>query len=193
MTVLELLDELEEAVETASGVPLTGRVILEKSEITDIIKDIRNSLPDDVKQAKWLQDERDKILEDAKTEYQKLVSEAKKQAEYLVDENDITLKARKRAEDINKAADLYAKDMKMRTYDYLDRIIYNAQGKIEDVQNRYMQDLYNQLADTFAGVEKELEQNRSELRQLAIHTKNGEEWMYTASDSDEPESGGGKD
>ncbi len=42
------------------------------------------ALPDDVQQAKWIRDERDRILADAKAEYERIIREAKKQADYLV-------------------------------------------------------------------------------------------------------------
>ena len=41
------------------------------------------ALPDDVQQAKWIRDERDRILADAKAEYERIIREAKKQADYL--------------------------------------------------------------------------------------------------------------
>ena len=52
MTVLDLLDELEEIVDTAPNVPLTGKIMVESSEVLEIVDDIRKALPEDVKQAK---------------------------------------------------------------------------------------------------------------------------------------------
>ncbi len=188
MTVLELLEELEEIVNTASAVPLTGKIMVEKNEILELVNDIRQSLPDDVKQAKWLKDEQDRILDDAKSEYKKLIVEAKKQADFMVDSNDITLKAKKRAEAINKAADVYARDVKMRTFDYLDKMIYDVQEKMQNLNSQYMDAMYNQISNTFSGVEAELDKNREELKKMAVHTKDGEEWMY-----EQPSENGGQD
>ena len=58
MTVLDLLDELEDIVDTAPNVPLTGKIMVESSEVLEIVDDIRKALPEDVKQAKWLKDEK---------------------------------------------------------------------------------------------------------------------------------------
>ena len=82
MTVLDLLDELEDIMDTASNVPLTGKVMVDKEEVMELVNDIRRSLPDDMKQAKWLKDEQNRILDDAKSEYKKLIVEAKKQADF---------------------------------------------------------------------------------------------------------------
>ena len=98
--VLDLLDELEDLLEGATAVPLTNKVVLESEEIFAILKDIRLSLPDDMQQAKWIREERDRILADAKTEYERIIREAKKQADYLVETDDITKRATKLANEI---------------------------------------------------------------------------------------------
>ena len=58
MKVLELLEELEDIVDEATGLPLTGKIMLDAEEIFQIVREIRLALPDDVQQAKWIRDER---------------------------------------------------------------------------------------------------------------------------------------
>lgn len=53
MTVLELLEEIEDIVDTAPGLPLTGKIMVDANELLEIVREIRLSLPDDVQQAKW--------------------------------------------------------------------------------------------------------------------------------------------
>ena len=53
MKVLELLEELEDIVDEATGLPLTGKIMLDAEEIFQIVREIRLALPDDVQQAKW--------------------------------------------------------------------------------------------------------------------------------------------
>ncbi|MBQ1407643.1 MAG: hypothetical protein IIY88_05875 [Eubacterium sp.] len=189
MTVIELLDELEDIVDTASAVPLTGRIVVEKNEILDLVGDIKRSLPDDVKQAQWLRNEQDRILNDAKQEYEKLLLEAKKQADSMVDNHEITLKAKKQAEQVNASADDYSRQMKMRTYDYLDKMIYDMQTKMQTIQEKYFNDLYNYCDKQFEMIEEELQKNRNELKQMASRTSMGEDWVYE-NDAEEREAGG---
>ena len=121
MKVLELLEELEDIVDNATNVPLTSKIMLEAEDVFNIVREVRLALPDDVQQAKWIRDERDRILADAKTEYERIIREAKKQADYLVETDDITLRATKLAQEIREDAELHAKMLKMRTYDYVDK------------------------------------------------------------------------
>ena len=66
MTVLDLLDEIEEIVETSSAVPLTNKIMVDGNELREIVKEIRQSLPDDVQQAKWIKEQKNNI-EDRKS------------------------------------------------------------------------------------------------------------------------------
>ena len=182
MTILDLLDEIEDIVETASTVPLTNKIMVDGNELMEIVKEIRISLPDDVQQAKWVRDEKGRILSEAKEEYEKIIVEARKQADYLVDEHDITLAAQKKADDINKEAQEYSTILKLKTYDYLDKTLYDMQGKFDELNGKYLNELFNYMARTFDNMGEVLQQNRDELKEMAVRTKNGEEWLYEDKD-----------
>ena len=193
MTVLDLLDELEDIVDTAPNVPLTDKIMVESSEVLEIVDDIRKALPEDVKQAKWLKDEKERILAEAKEEYEKIIMEAKKQAGFLVDNNDITLKAKKRADSISDAADDYSRVLKMKTYDYLDKMLYDMQDKVDTLNVKYASQMYEYLEKSFEEMNSQLQQNRDELKEMAVRTKNGEDWLYDEKDKEESEGDGKSD
>lgn len=178
MNVLELLDEIEDIVETASTVPLTNKIMIDGDELLDLVKDIRTGLPDDIQQAKWIKDKKMEILAKAKEEYGKVIEEAQKQAQYLVDTHDITMKAQKKAEGIIKESEEYSKELKMKTFEYVDKVLYNVETMIDEINTKYFGQMYTSLDNSFQEVAGQLESNRSEIHQLASRTKNDEEWMY---------------
>ena len=51
MRVLELLEEIEEIVDTAAGFPLTGKIMVDSQELLEIVREIRAELPDEIQQA----------------------------------------------------------------------------------------------------------------------------------------------
>ena len=57
MDALELLDELEDIIDKGASVPFSGRCILDKDELLDVLQEIKLKLPDDLKQAKWIKEE----------------------------------------------------------------------------------------------------------------------------------------
>ena len=172
MKVLELLEELEDIVDAATKVPMMSKVMVEAEDVFSIIREIRLALPDDVQQAKWIRDERDRILADAKTEYERIIREAKKQADYLVETNEITARATKLAQEIRDDADINAKILKMKTYDYVDKILYDMQAKMDEMNMRYFGEMYSNLEKTFDQINQTLSANREEIKDLAYKMQN---------------------
>lgn len=172
MKVLELLEELEDIVDAATKVPMMSKVMVEAEDIFGIIREVRLALPDDVQQAKWIRDERDRILADAKTEYEKIIREAKKQADYLVESNEITVRATKLAQEIRQDAEIHAKLLKMKTYDYVDKMLYDMQAKMDELNMRYFGEMYSNLEKTFEQINQTLSSNRDEIKDLAYKTQN---------------------
>ncbi len=175
MTVLELLEEIEDIVDTAPGLPLTGKIMIDSNELLEIVREIRLSLPDDVQQAKWVKEEKERILTEAKAEYEKIIVEANKQADYLVDTHDITLRAQKLAEEIRAEAEEYCKLLKMRTYDYVDKMLYDMQAKMDDLNMKYFGEMFSGLEKTFEGIGNVLQNNRDEIKEMAYRTQNDED------------------
>ena len=175
MTVLELLEEIEDIVDTAPSVPLTNKIMVDAKEILEIVKEIRLSLPDDVQQAKWVKEEKERILMEAKEEYEKIIVEANKQADYLVETHAITQRAQKRGEEIRRDTEEYCKVLKMRTYDYVDNILYDTQGKIDELNMKYLGEMFANLEKSFNTIGEVLQNNREVMKEMAFRTQNGED------------------
>jgi len=172
MKVLDLLSELEDLVEDATQMPLTNKVIILPEDVYEIIKDIRLALPEDIQQAHWIREERDRILADAKVEYERIIKEGKKQADYLVETNEITKRAKKMGQDMLSEADMNSRILKMKTYDYVDKMLYDMQGKMDELNMKYFGEMYTNLEHTFQEIGETLSANREEIKQLAIRTQN---------------------
>ena len=176
MKVLELLDELDEIIELASSVPLVGKVIVNPNEITEIVKEIRMELPDEIQQAQWIKNERTRILEEAKTEYEKIIADAQEQAAKLVEQDEITLKAKARADEIMRVAKENSSVMKMSILDYTDGMLYNLQEKVDQMYATYFTDMYDDLQNTFEKINSNIASSRNEVKeQIYKAQSSGEE------------------
>jgi len=171
MKVLELLDEIEEIVDTASGFPLTGKIMVDAEEILEIVKEIRVELPDEIQQAQWIKDERQRILDEAKREYEAVLKDAQKQAEALIENDDITVNAKIRADEIMRVAEANVKQLKMSTFDYIDSILFNFQDKMDHLNAVYFSDMFNNLEKTFDNINSTLSANRNENKDMAYRTQ----------------------
>ncbi|HHU18156.1 MAG TPA: ATPase [Clostridiales bacterium] len=171
MKVLELLDEIEEIIDTSSGFPLTGKVLVDADEIREILKEIRIELPDEIQQAQWIKDEKQRILQEAKQEYEAILKDAKVQAEALIENDDITVKAKMRANEIMNVAEANVKTLKLSTFDYIDSILYNFQDKMDQLNAIYFQEMFSNLQNTFDKINSTIAENRSEIKEMIHKTQ----------------------
>ena len=152
MDALELLDELEDIIDKGAAVPFSGRCILERDELLDVLQEIKLKLPDDLKQAKWIKEERQRILQEAQAEADSIIKTAEEKIVSMVDENEITKKAIVQGNQI------------------IGKARENAQA-IHDSSYNYADNLLETVEKVVIGSMKEMEQcialvrnNRSELR-----------------------------
>ena len=171
MKVLDLLEEIVEICDTSAGVPLTNKIMVDKAELVEIVGDIRKALPDEIQQAQFIKDERERILSDAKDEYETIIKDAEQRAEVLIDQNEITMKAKQRALEIEESAAAGAKQLKMSTYDYIDKVLYDFQEKMEYLNSQYFGEMFGNLQTTFKDIDQRLSENRNEIRDLSYKTQ----------------------
>ena len=104
MDIMEIVDMMEEAIEKASAVPLTGKVMIDKGELLDYIQEIRLVYPDELKEAKWVKEERQRILSEAENRAEAIQKNAEETQMQLIDEHEITKAAYEQANELVNAA-----------------------------------------------------------------------------------------
>lgn len=123
MDALELLDELEDIIEKGAAVPFSGRCILERDELLDVLQELKLKLPEDLKQAKWIKEERQRILQEAQAEADEIIKTVEKKAVSMVDENEITKQAVIRGKQIVDTSTNEAIEIADSAYNYSDNLL----------------------------------------------------------------------
>ena len=173
--LMSLLEELEDLIVSSSKMPFSEKGIIDLDVAQKIIEDIRANLPRDIQQARWLDQERDRIISDAKKEYNRMINEAKDQVEYLVNNNNIYKDAQKRADAILREAENHANYMKYRSYEYIDQLLYDMQTDIAGVGSQYIDPMTDYFNQTLANINARVNQNRQEMKTLAERVQLGEQ------------------
>src|SRR5438093_317370 len=96
MDVLVLIDKLDDLVHNAKAVPLTDQVRIDREEIYDILDQMRATIPEEIKQARWIVKERQEMLAEAKRECDRILGEAREQAVREASQPEIVELARSR-------------------------------------------------------------------------------------------------
>ncbi len=129
MDILHLIDQLEALLNEGSHPPLVGkRVLLDEQRAWEIIDQMRVSIPEEVKKAKRINQERDRIIAQANEEGARIIELSKDEAQQLASDTEIARQAQSRATTIVERAQREADALKADADDYAVQVL----GKLEE-------------------------------------------------------------
>lgn len=133
LDLLKILNELEEYVEESTKMPFTGKVLIDDDVLMEFVDRIRSSLPEEIRQAKWITKERQKIITEAQKEAEKIVEDAKQHITKIADESEINKQAQKYAEEIVQKAQGVANEITNGANQYADDILGSLEGNLNKI------------------------------------------------------------
>jgi cell division septum initiation protein DivIVA len=136
MDVLVLIDKLDDLVHNAKAVPLTDQVRIDREEIYDILDQMRATIPEEIKQARWIVKERQEMLAEAKRETDRLLGEAREQAVREASQTEIVKIAERQAQDIVDEARRQARETRLEMEDWAELDPVDARGQPREVPER---------------------------------------------------------
>ena len=131
MDVLVLIDKLDDAIHNGKPVPLTDQVRVEREEIYDILDQMRATVPEEIKQARWIVKERQEMLAEAKREAERIIREAREQQERLINQQEVVRLAERQAEDILEEARAREREIRLGAEDYADDILNTLEVNLQ--------------------------------------------------------------
>ena len=99
------------------------------------------------------------------------MTKAQAQAEALIENDDIVIRAKQRADEIMTITEENCKNLKMQTFDYVDSILYNFQEKMEQLSAMYLGDMVGNLEKSFDAINQRLSDNRNEVKEMAYRAQ----------------------
>jgi cell division septum initiation protein DivIVA len=131
MDVLVLIDKLDDLIHNARSVPLTDSVMIDREEIYDLLDQMRSTIPEEIKQARWIVKERQEMLAEAKQESDRLLSEAQERAEKLAADTEVVRLAEKNAQQIMEDARDQERQIRLGAEDYADEVLGNLEMNLD--------------------------------------------------------------
>ncbi len=141
----ELLDRMEHNVLQARSMPFSANCIIDREEFLVLIGMLRDGLPVELKQAKWLLDQSRELLETARQQSTEIVDDAQNQVAEMIDEHEITQQARRFAQEtvaeaneeasqIREAAIQYTENRLAQVEDHLTEVLVTVRKHKKDLQ-----------------------------------------------------------
>ena len=131
MDVLVLIDKLDDLVHNAKPVPLTDQVRIDREEIYEILDQMRATIPEEIKQARWIVKERQEMLAEAKREVDRMLGEAREQAAREASQTEIVRLAEQQAQEIVEDAQRKARETRLEMEDWADGILSTLEVNLE--------------------------------------------------------------
>jgi cell division septum initiation protein DivIVA len=125
MDVHDKLDELSALLENARSMPMSASCVVNRSQVLEIVDDIRSLLPDELRYADQLLADSERVVAEGRTEAERLVSRARDESDRLVSENEVYLAAVAEAEATRREAFDEATRMRTEIDDYVDAKLAN--------------------------------------------------------------------
>ncbi len=115
------LNMIREHVEQARSMPMSASVMVNREELLILLEDAEASLPEEIRQSRWLLKERDEFLAKARKEAEEIIEAGRQQAERMVERTEVVRSARRTAEKTVEDAEDRARAMRLETEDYIDQ------------------------------------------------------------------------
>lgn len=136
--VEEIITTLYEMVQDAWSLPLGAeKCVVERDKVLDLLDEISNQLPGELKQAKTIVESRNEVITNAKREAENILKQAEQRAKQMVSREEVYRQAEQEANDMIRAAQQKIKELRQVTNDYVD----DAMKRTEDSIAQSLSDL----------------------------------------------------
>ena len=144
MSIDEILEEMDELLDKASSMPLMGhKKIIDGERMRELINDIRLNQPHELKKAKQINFDCQRILNEAKGEAAAVIVRAEERAAKLVAQEVILQEAKKKAIEIIQKAQQTSQNLQKAAMNSITRMFSEAERiytknlqEIKAVKNR---------------------------------------------------------
>ena len=140
MEIMEIIDMMEETIEKAPAVPLSGKIVVDKEDLLDYIQEMRLVFPDEVKEAKWVKEEREKMLNEAQARSEALIKNAEEKVVQMIDEHEITKQAVDQANQMVNEAQTKAMEIKDDCDNYANDILSDLEKRLDMLHQKVHDD-----------------------------------------------------
>ncbi len=131
--ILYLVDRLEALLSKGWRVPMTSKTTIDEDEFLDIIDQMRIAIPEEIKTARKMQQDRERVLAQTQEEAARILALAKEDAERLVSDTVVVQAAQERANQIDEQAQVDAAAIRQGADQYAMQVLGEVQSRLEQV------------------------------------------------------------
>ncbi|MDI6868303.1 MAG: ATPase [Coprothermobacterota bacterium] len=128
---LEILEEIETLIDQGKKIPFTHNVTINMDRMLELLDQIRENFPQELSQAKWVLQEKRRLLDEAQQEADRIIQSANAKAQAMLQENEIMRRAEEKAREVYQRAVEEARTLKRDAEAYAEAILAKLEANIE--------------------------------------------------------------
>jgi cell division septum initiation protein DivIVA len=134
MDLTARLQQLEDLVREAKSMPLSSSALVNRDEVLELILEMKETLPEEIKQARWVVKDREELLGKARAEGERVVAEAEEEQLRMARREEIVTRAKDEAERIIQQAEEDGRKMRLESEDYVDAKLAQFEIALRKIQ-----------------------------------------------------------
>ena len=148
MDILYLVDRLENLIASSHRIPLTNQIRIKEVDILNIVDQMRTSIPDEIKQARRVIQEKERILAQAQADASTLLARAREETERAMNREGLLRTAEARSQELVQQAEEHSR-----------AVVRQAEAQNEQLKtdaDTYVAETLRNLKDHLASIEMDI-------------------------------------
>lgn len=186
MDILYLVDRLENLVASSRRMPVVNSILIKEADILNIIDQMRTSIPDEVKQARRVIQEKERILAQAQADASTLLSRAREESERAMNREGLLHAAEMRSQELVRQAEEQARTFMQQAEEHSEHLKLDAEAYVaETLRNLkdHLASIEMDVSRTILSIDKGLES--LDVPEEAMHNQGDFDEVYAAGEFDE--------
>lgn len=176
LDILYLVDRLENLIASSRRIPLVNQIMIKEVDILNIVDQMRTSIPDEIKQARRIIQEKERILAQAQSDASTLLARAREETERAINREGLLRAVEERSKELVKNAEKQAQELIRAAEERNEQIKIDADGYVSETLRNLREHLSNiemDISHTILSIEKGLES-----LEPPVEEEEGEEGAY---------------
>lgn len=160
MDILYLVDRLENLIASSRKMPLLNQIIIREGELFGIVDQMRTSIPEEIKQARRIILDKERIIAQAQADAAAILTRARDETERVMKREGLLQAAEDRSQELVQQANRQAQDMIRRAEEYSERLKVEADSYVIETLRalrEHLTSIETDIGRTILSIERGLE------------------------------------
>jgi len=177
MDILYLVDRLENLIASSRKMPLVNQIMIRESDILNIVEQMRTSIPDEIKLARRIIQDKERIIAQAQADASVLLGRAREESERAIKREGLLQAAGEQSQAMMREAEEHAESLKNDADAYVAETLRALREHLTSIEMS--------VSRSILSIEKGLESLEHPLNESGEYEEESVEGSFTAFEEEE--------